>query len=265
MPAPAPDLRPLTARSIVASTLLGMRPPRLSGRMLVASGELFGIAEGATRTALSRMVAAGELTTDADGVYQLAGRLLERQDRQDASRRSPTRRWKGTWEMAVVRAERRPARDRAELRRAMAALHLAEHREGVWIRPENLDPLRQPAARSVVDAQCDSFTAQPITDEPAALAARLWDLDAWQTTTTALRERMAAARPALDAGDLTALAPAFELSAVIIRHLVADPMLPSALLPPRWPGPALRAEYETYDRSFTRLWRRWYHAQDQSA
>ena len=53
--------RPLSARSVVASTLLGMRPPRLPTQILVRSGALFGIAEGTTRVALSRMVAAGEL------------------------------------------------------------------------------------------------------------------------------------------------------------------------------------------------------------
>ena len=97
VPAPGPDapgappaLRPLTARSVVASTLLGLHPPRLSARLLVASGELFGIAENATRTALSRMVAAGELVA-VDGTYALTGRLLERQTRQDASRRPVAR------------------------------------------------------------------------------------------------------------------------------------------------------------------------------
>ena len=79
------DRKPMTARSVVASTLLGVEPPRLTTRILVRSGELFGIAEGTTRVALSRMVAAGELRPDDDG-YRLAGRLLDRQARQTASR-----------------------------------------------------------------------------------------------------------------------------------------------------------------------------------
>ncbi len=76
-----PGSRALTARSVVASTLLGMTPPRLSSQLLVRSGELFGIAEGTTRVALSRMVAAGELEA-VGGSYQLAGHLLTRQERQ---------------------------------------------------------------------------------------------------------------------------------------------------------------------------------------
>ena len=71
----------LTARSVIASTLLGIEPPRLPTLLLVRSGELFGISAGTTRVALSRMVAAGELEPDGNG-YRLAGHLLDRQARQ---------------------------------------------------------------------------------------------------------------------------------------------------------------------------------------
>jgi len=258
----APALRPLTARSLVASTLLGLHPPRLSAKLLVASGELFGIAENATRTALSRMVAAGELVA-VDGAYALTGRLLERQTRQDASRRPAARRSDGSWETAVVSADRRSAADRGALRSAMAALNLAELREGVWMRPANLDPGRQPAARVVVVSQCRTFTARP-DDDPAALAAELWDLDRWARDAESLRSRMTEVLPTLEGGDQAVFAPAFELAAVVLRHLVGDPMLPPSLLPSQWPGPLLRSEYDTYDRAFTRLWRSWYHTQVES-
>src|SRR3954452_21626707 len=99
------NARSLTARSVVASTLLGTEPPRLPGRALVRVAELFGITEGTTRTAMSRMVAAGELATD-DGSYELTGtRLLERQARQSASRRATRHRWHGGWVMVIVVAE----------------------------------------------------------------------------------------------------------------------------------------------------------------
>jgi phenylacetic acid degradation operon negative regulatory protein len=84
---------------VIASTLLGMHPPRLPSRILVRWGELFGIGEGTTRTAISRMVAAGELEAE-DGAYRLAGPLLERQARQDASREAHRLRWGGGWELA---------------------------------------------------------------------------------------------------------------------------------------------------------------------
>jgi phenylacetic acid degradation operon negative regulatory protein len=49
-------LRPLSARSIVASTLLGCHPPELPTRALVQMGTLYGIPEGTLRVALSRML-----------------------------------------------------------------------------------------------------------------------------------------------------------------------------------------------------------------
>ena len=38
--------RPLTPRSLIASLLLGMQPPRLSGALLVRWCGAFGVAEG---------------------------------------------------------------------------------------------------------------------------------------------------------------------------------------------------------------------------
>ena len=71
---------PLSARSVIASTLLGSDPPRLAGRLLVAIGEPFGIPRGTMRVALTRMVDRGELT-NIDGTYKLRGELLQRKER----------------------------------------------------------------------------------------------------------------------------------------------------------------------------------------
>ena len=244
---------------MIASTLLGVEPPRLSARMLVRSGELFGISEGATRVAMSRMVAAGELVADDEG-YRLAGRLLDRQARQSASRTAARRRWDGQWAMAMVPDGRRSAADRAELREAMAALRLAEAREGVWVRPDNLDPDRLPAARAVVEAQCQPFHTRPDGD-PVALAAQLWDLTGWADRARELQAGLAELMGQIEAGDTEVLAPGFVRAASVLRHFQADPLLPEELLPADWPGDALRAEYERYDAAFTAVWRRWHRAQ----
>ena len=76
--APAPG-RPLTARSVMASALLGMDPPELPVAQLVRLTGLFGISENRARVALSRMVGAGEATSDGAGRYRLAGHLAARQ------------------------------------------------------------------------------------------------------------------------------------------------------------------------------------------
>ncbi|KUL54912.1 PaaX domain-containing protein, C- domain protein, partial [Streptomyces sp. NRRL F-4489] len=216
-----PALRPLTARSVVLSTLLGHHPPRLPARALVRVGELFGIAEGTVRVALSRMVAAGDLRQDPDG-YALTARLLARQARQDESRAPRTRPWSGDWEMAVVSADRRPPAERTALRQAMAALRLAELREGSWLRPANLDRPRP----AVATAQCAWFTAVPDGD-PAALARTLWDLPGWAARA---RELLTALERAATPADR------FTAAAAVLRHLVTDPLLPDPLLPADWPG-----------------------------
>lgn len=258
--------RPLTARSVLASTLLGTDPPWLPTRILVRSGELFGLTPGTLRTAISRMAAAGELVADGDG-YRLAGPLLDRQARQAASRtRRPAPRWDGRWEMAVVTVERRDASARTALRDAMRRLGLAEWREGVWLRPANLPADREESARAVVQDQCRTLTAVP-DDEPVALAGELWDLRGWADTATDLAGRLARLVGPLEEGPIderstAVLAEGFVVSAAVLRHLVADPSLPPALLPADWPGPSLREDYDRYDRAFKSLWRAWFRAQD---
>ncbi len=116
----------------MASTLLGCHPPQLPARALVQIGELFGVAESTVRAALSRMLSAGEIEAVNGGYRLTGGRLLTRQARQDEGWHPKLVDWDGTWTMAVVAAEGRSAPERAELRLAMAALRLAELREGVW-------------------------------------------------------------------------------------------------------------------------------------
>ena len=94
--------RPLSPRSVIASLLLGIHPPRLRGALLVRWCGLLGIAEGTTRVALSRMVDAGELTTTA-GRYELAGPLRARQAGQDWSLAPVLLPWSGEWDLWLVR------------------------------------------------------------------------------------------------------------------------------------------------------------------
>ncbi|CAN5540345.1 PaaX family transcriptional regulator C-terminal domain-containing protein [soil metagenome] len=257
-----PDEEPaLPARSVIASTLLGVRPPRLPTSLLVRSCGLFGIRPGTARVAISRMAAAGELEADGDG-YALGPDLRARQDRQDLSRQGTTTPWEASrdgWHAAVVTGEARPAADRAALRRAARALRLAEVREGVWVRPANVDLDAQPEALGIVDGQCLRMRAHP-DGEQAALAAGLWDLAAWSARAWRLIDALRASRPGLDAGRRDALPADFVLSAAALRHLQSDPLLPSSLLPVDWPGDDLRAAWRSWNRSFGAVWSDWYRA-----
>lgn len=232
--------RPLTARSVIASVLLGTDPPVLPVQLIVRTTELFGLSENATRVALSRMVSNGELTSE-DGRYRLAGHLADRQRRQDLSRRPNLLDWDGTWVVAIVRAGARPAADRAELRTRLTNLRLAELREGVWTRPANLSLEDRPSG-------CAWWTATPHDAPPL----ELWDLEGWTQRAEALRDRMGRG--------MRELGPAFVLAAAVLRHLQSDPLLPPELLPRSWPGGSLRAEYEAYESDFRARLAEWFRA-----
>jgi phenylacetic acid degradation operon negative regulatory protein len=244
--------RPLSARSVLASALLGADQARLTVAELVGLASVFGISDGAARTCLWRMVSNGELIGDG-GSYALAGRLLERRERVDEASRiddAAARGWDGTWELAIVSLDRRSAADRLELRKAATALHLAELREGVWIRPDNLDPQRLPPSRAVLDQQCTHFHSAA-TDITADKMRSLFSLDEWADDARALIEAM---NVALDTGrrdDSTeSFRYEFALSIAVVRHLQLDPVLPVELTPDHWPGHSLRSTYRRFDDAF---------------
>lgn len=250
-------LRPLSARSLIASALLGSHPPLLPGRLLVAMAERFGISGGTARVALSRMVDRGELT-NSDGVYALGGDLLERQERQDRSRTGDAEPWDGTWEQAIVTATGRPAADRMKLRRNLAVLGLGELREGVWMRPANLDVDRQPSARIGLEGQVDWLVVTPVRrEEGHKLVAQLFDLDDWATTATALWAAVLDARSRLRTHD-DAVVTGFNLASAALRHLVHDPQLPAELVPDGWPVADLRSAYDDYESAYRTLLREFF-------
>ncbi|WP_006245364.1 PaaX family transcriptional regulator C-terminal domain-containing protein [Mycolicibacterium tusciae] len=243
--------RSLSARSVLATALLGADEPHLTVGELVGIASLFGISDGAARTCLWRMVSAGELTGD-DGIYALAGSLLERRQRVDEAARfdDTALPWDGTWELAVVSLDRRSAADRLALRKAATGLHLGELREGVWIRPDNLNPNRLPTLRAVLDRQCVHFHGAA-TDAPPETVRSLFNLDGWASDARRLTVAMHDERDvdAVDADDFIYL---FALSITVVRHLQLDPLLPPDLEPEDWPGHELRSTYRQFDVVFKR-------------
>lgn len=243
---------------MLASTLLGTDPPVLPARALVRAGAVFGFSEGTVRTALSRMAGAGELVHHSEGRYELAGDLVERQERQQASRAAPRGAWDGAWELHVVDHASRTSSERAELRRAAGSLRLSELRDGAWLRPANLDPARSPSARAVVEAQCRRFVGH--TGDEERLVGQLWDLESWSSEAVRLRRGMAALRDRFDVGQVGVLRDGFLLSAAVLRHLNLDPLLPWELLPRRWEGARLRSDYDEWDLRYRELLAAWLRA-----
>ncbi len=136
---------------------------------------------------------------------------------------------------------------RGARRRALAYARLAELREGVWMRPANV-AVQLPDS---LDGDVELMTARP--GDPQGLARRLWDLSGWSDRARDLLERLDALAPDGPA----ALAPGFELSAAVLRHLQADPLLPAELLPADWPGVLLRATYDGWDARYRATLREW--------
>ncbi|HWS92054.1 MAG TPA: PaaX family transcriptional regulator C-terminal domain-containing protein [Mycobacterium sp.] len=220
----------MTARSVVLSVLLGAHPAWASASELIRLTADFGIKETTLRVALTRMVGAGDLIRSADG-YRLSDRLLARQRRQDDAMRPRTRPWRGDWLVMIVTSVGTDARTRAALRTAMHDKRFGELREGVWMRPDNLDLDLGPD----VAARVRMLKARD--EAPAQLAGELWDLPAWAATGHRLLDEMAAASD---------VPGRFVVAAAMVRHLLTDPMLPAELLPADWPGARLRAAYHDF-------------------
>lgn len=242
------NTRPLTARSVLASTLLGADPPEVPVAHLVHVAGLFGVNENRARVALSRMTASGEATTDGTGRYRLAGHLLERRRRQETSRAGRSGAWSGGWHVVVLTAAAGAAEARGQRRAQLVRARLGELRQGVWMRPDNLalDVGGLVAEERVV------LRARPDADD-ATLAASLWDLGDWAARARGLIGALGALSP--DGPEQ--LAPGFVLSAAVLRHFQADPLLPAALLPTRWPGDELRRVYDDWDSRYRRVLVEW--------
>lgn len=219
----------MTARSVVLSVLLGAHPASATAAELLRLTNGFGIKETALRVALTRLVAAGDLVRSAEG-YGLSERLLERQRQQDAALDPQTTDWHGDWLAVVITSVGCDARTRAGLRAGLSERRFAELREGFWMRPDNiaadLDGLTQ---------HTRLLTARD--DNPAELAATLWDLTGWAQTGHELLAAMA------EATDMPAR---FVVAAAMVRHLRRDPVLPTELLPAGWPGARIRSRYAEF-------------------
>jgi phenylacetic acid degradation operon negative regulatory protein len=207
---------------------------------LVYVADLFGINENSARVALSRMVASGEVVTSGSSRYRLVGRLLERQQRQLLSRAGRTAKWSGSWHMVVLTTTA-TADVRGQRRRALTQARLAELRQGLWLRPDNLAL----ELGSDLRDEATAFSARP-EDDPVELAASLWDLGAWASAARGLLRELRELTPK----GPDDLAPGFVVSAAVLRHFQADPLLPPELLPKDWPGAELRGLYEDWDARY---------------
>ncbi len=243
-------LDPFSARSIVLSVLLGTHPPSLPIGSIVALSELFSIPAGTMRTALSRLVAAGDLVND-DGRYQLTDRLVARQRAQDEGRRDVDDAWDRTWWTVIALSDRRSVAARRSFRAELDVLRFGELRPDTWIRPANLSPGDEHRLFSIPDAIVTRGSIT--TPDGPALARRLWPLDTIADRMRSLLAHMETTAAPLSGTDTSALPEAFAISAAVVRTLRTEPRLPAALTPPDWPAAQLRSTYDRYEADFQQL------------
>ncbi len=237
MPASARRPAKLTARSAVLSALLGAHPAEATAAGIVDVAAHVGFQASAIRVALTRMVAAGDLDRDR-GVYRLSPRLIARQQRQDEAISPSLRPWDGRWSMQIVTVPA-DAATRAATRAELAELRYAELREGVWLRPDNLEIAGSEALRT----RSTSFSSVPDGDVHE-MTTRLFDPEGWCAEGAAL---LVAAEKA------DGMAERFEVAAATVRHILHDPLLPSELLPADWPGERLRESYDVFRTEFSQF------------
>lgn len=227
-------LRPISARSAILNILMSADQESLTSREICTATTSVGYAEATARVAASRMVTAGDMVR-GDRAYSLSPRLLERRRRLEAAMSPATREWTGDWETVVITATGRSAADRAAQRTQLVELGLAELREGVWMRPDNLDHAWPDDLASVARR----MRVRPLEDA-AELAAELWDLEGWAARGRALLDAIDAAETAADRS------AGFAAVVTGVRHLTSDPLLPTELLPQDWPSARLRTAYDDF-------------------
>jgi phenylacetic acid degradation operon negative regulatory protein len=236
---------PLTPRSIVLSLLLGSHPPTMSVGRILAFTSLFGLSDGAVRTALSRLVAAGDLDND-EGVYRLTGRLLERQAQQDSGRTEPPATWDRTWWTVTVLSDRRSTAERRAFRTRAVGARLGELRPDAWFRPANIELPREAFAHEhdVV------VTRGPlVVGEDREFARRVWDFEVLAGAAQHHLGVLERSLEQLGRHDDAVVAEVFAALASAQRFLRAEPQLPAEVGPPA-ASSAVRATYRVVVEEF---------------
>jgi phenylacetic acid degradation operon negative regulatory protein len=241
--APCPTRTPPRAAAFIVTIYGDIVEPRggtLGMASLIALCARAGLSETLVRTAVSRLVASGQLagqrsgrrsfyglTPDARAAFRAAARTIFRPPGTDAAEG-----W--MWFIGPP----------AGARDALARAGFAEVAPGLWLGPDRELPRSTPPGGARMHAR-----AAGLGGAVAALAARYWEL---APHAARYRDFLAAFRPL--AGRAADLPPAraLDLRLRLVHDfrlaLLGDPRLPAAALPGDWPGDEAR-------RLFCRLYR----------
>ncbi|MHB1614574.1 MAG: PaaX family transcriptional regulator [Actinomycetes bacterium] len=212
------------------------------------------IAAPAVRTAVSRMVRQGWLRpapTSTGPGYALTPRAVRRVDDALARVYRTTRAtsWDGTWHLLVLpRPTARPTRERVHA--GLGFLGFAPLADSTWIGPRATDEVDVLLATEGVPAK--RFTATHDGD-CLGLVRNAWDLDGlglayrrWLSEATELVDGLDDETCRDGRYDEQAFAVRSRLLHEWRKFLFTDPGLPSALLPPGWPGTRAAAFFDEW-------------------
>jgi len=229
---------------------------------LVAAGRLLGIAENSVRVAVTRLLAGGQIERDERGRYRLGGAAaaVDRRIRSWRQLDEQTRRWSGEWVGVHGGTGRLSRAERRRRERALRWLGFESLAPGLAVRPDNLRMGPRALATELRHLGLESdalvFCLGQLEAEADARARRLWnaaELDARYAASLNELARSEARLPELAPDE--AMVESFLLGGRVIRELVLDPLLPSAILPTAGRR-ALVSALRRYDRAGRRSWAR---------
>lgn len=255
-------MRRTTARSLVLDLLSSLRGDSMPVGGLVAAGRLLDIAENSVRVAVARLLAGGQIERDERGLYRLgaAAAAVDRRIRSWRQLDEQTRRWNGDWVGVHAGPDRLSRAERRSRERALRWLGFESLAPGLAVRPDNLRTGTRELAAELrhlgLEPDALVFRLGQLETSADARARRLWDVDGLAARYAASLSELArseARLPGLAADE--AMVESFLLGGRVIRELVLDPLLPSAILPTDGRR-ALVSALRRYDRAGRRCWAR---------
>ena len=252
-----PLLRPLSPRSVIASLLLGMHPPRRRGRaagaVVRAPGHRRGHDEGGPLPH-----GRGRRAADARRAVR-AGRPAAAPPARPGLVAGPRPPPVGRPVGALVRPPWLPAgagTGRAPPgRRGRPPGRASRRRVGSTGQP----PARGHTTRRARDADRTGVRSGPVDRCPAPNPRReLFGLAAASSRARALLARLEPVTSALEHRDDSGLGEAFAVGAAALQQIRRDPLLPPALAGSDWPGAELRAAYSRYQAAFAAALAGWF-------
>ncbi|HEY2678837.1 MAG TPA: phenylacetic acid degradation operon negative regulatory protein PaaX [Steroidobacteraceae bacterium] len=238
--------RPMRGGSLIV-TLLGDSIMPRGGAVALGSlidlAQPFGLNERLVRTATTRLKEDGWLERRRAG--KLSEYRLSKNGRErfaEATLRiysAPQSQWLGSWTLIVVPAMR--AAMRREIREELIWLGFGEISANVFAHPEfDARTLRAQRHASGLLAKVVAFEAVLAEDAPQRLVNLGWDLDDLAARYQRFVDRFARVQAALRGRTTIEESDCFVVRTLLIHEYrrlhLRDPMLPSQLLRPDWPG-----------------------------